>query len=463
VPAALLAALTDAPKERKAMRHLRKYPVFHLTRASRCASRIALALFAAGSVGAACAGAAADAIPTIRVAADVPLGTGPAAARPATSNLQRALAGLTGPARLVLEPGEHLLTATAYTDPTCGNCAELQTPVPTTLGVQVSGHGIEIDGGDAATTVIHTGAGYGLLFDGCADCALRNVTVTGGARSPDGRATDGAVVVRAGTVRIEDCRIRDNIGDSATVAATVVGVAGIVGREGSDIRVRGCRIERNSWDGIALYHGARADIRDNVVDGFDMASGPRIGGGRGVGIGLTWDAHATIEGNLVRRYWKGIGTFVNAGGTVRHNIVEDIRTWGLAYWAAGDGRPSTVFEENVVYNTGACGVMIDRSAGGEPAPGALRGNVIVATGQNPMYDSGEPYCPQRPIARAAVPADFEIRDNLLYGSRQPGEWPRAAELDAAALLSGAEPLLSRLRARPALRHARFWTATLAEN
>jgi hypothetical protein len=413
------------------------------------------ALFAA-----ACAGAAADPIPTIRVAADVPAGDGPIATPPALSNLQRALADLTGPATLVLEPGVHLLAPAAYTDPLCGNCGDPQTPVQTTVGVRISGSGVELRGEDADSVIIRTGAGYGILFEECDGCALRRVTVTGGERTRDGNATDGAVVVRAGTVHIEECRIRDNIGDSATVAAVVVGIAGVVGREGADVRLRGCRIERNSWDGVALYRGARADIRDNVIDGVDMASGPRIGGGRGVGIGLTWDAQAHVEGNLVRRYWKGIGTFVDAGGVVRHNIVEHIRTWGLAYWAAGAGRPATTFEENIVYHTGACGAMIDRSAAGDPPPGALRGNVIVATGMNPMYDGGEPYCVQRPIARAAVPTGFEIADNLLFGSRQPGAAERAAELRVDVLLQRAQPLFAELRRRDALREARFWGEAL---
>ena len=55
-----------------------------------------------------------------------------------------------------------------------------------------------------------------------------------------------------------------------------------------------------------------------------LACGKALGGGRGVGIGVTWNAKAGIRGNLVRRYWKGIGLFVDAEGTVVENIIEDI-------------------------------------------------------------------------------------------------------------------------------------------
>ena len=51
-------------------------------------------------------------------------------------------------------------------------------------------------------------------------------------------------------------------------------------------------------------------IEGNWIDGVDLARGERIGGGRGVGIGATWNAYANVRGNVVRRYWKGIGAFV---------------------------------------------------------------------------------------------------------------------------------------------------------
>ncbi len=401
-----------------------------------------------------------DAEALIDVAADLPVGTPPPPGLPVQpGNLQRALGDVRGPARLVLGPGHHLLAPTAFTDSSCGNCEEANTAVPASFGIRLSGRGIRLTGADPDQTIIHTNAGYGVLFDGCDGCVLERVTVTSGQRDDDGRATSAAVVVRNGAVTLANCVLRDNIGDSVTVTKTVVGIAGVAGRENADITVRSCRIERNSWDGIALYRGARATIWDNVVDGVDKASGARVGGGRGVGIGLTWDAHALVEGNLVRRYWKGIGVFVDARAEVRENIVEDILTWGLAYWAAGEGMPSGRFEDNVVFETGACGAMISRDRVGDD-PGTFIGNVLVRTTQNPRYDSGEPYCTQRPIARAAVPSGFTMRDNLIHDVRQPGDAPLDAEVSRDALRRGAAELMSRLEQRPALRESfffrRFW-------
>jgi hypothetical protein len=403
--------------------------------------------------------------PVLALQPDAPLAAPPTTVPAAPSALQRALGDATGPVTLRLAPGHYVLLPEEYTDPTCGNCADPDTPVPATLGARVTGRGVEIVGAHRDSVFIHTNAGYGLFFEDCDGCALRAVTVTGGVRDAEGNATNGGVVVRRARALLEECAIRDNVGDSALVASIIVGIAGVVGREDSDITVRGCDIVRNSWDGVALYRGARAEIRDNIIDGVDRSRGRiipgerGIGGGRGVGIGLTWDARAHVEGNLVRSYWKGIGAFVNAHLVARENIVEDITTWGLAYWAAGDeNRPVAVFERNVVYRTGACGASITRDAApvaGEET-GALRDNVIVATGQDARFDSGEPYCWQRPIARHAVPAGFAIAGNLLHGNRQPdGPWPVEVELERADLLAQARPLLDALRTRPALAQARF--------
>ncbi|HUF26150.1 MAG TPA: right-handed parallel beta-helix repeat-containing protein [Gemmatimonadaceae bacterium] len=393
--------------------------------------------------------------PVIRISPDAPLVAEPKEAS-APSSLQRAIEAVDGPARIELAPGRYVLQPAMYTDPTCGNCQDPDTPVQVTLGLRLTGRGIEIVGGSADSVIIHTGAGYGILIEDCAECVVRGVTVTGGERDSDGNATSAAIVVRRSTAAIEECRIRDNIGDSATVALVVVGIAGIAGREGSDFVVTGCRIERNSWDGIALYRGARADIRDNVVDGVDKASGARVGGGRGVGIGLTWDAEANVEGNLVARYWKGIGVFVDAQATVRHNVVEDILTWGIAYWGAGEGRAVAVIEENAIHETGACGAMISRATGGEDPPGAFRRNAIVRTGQNPRYDSGEPYCTQRPIARASVPEGFEMSGNLLFDNRQPGPSDKDEDLIRAHFMERVSSLAEPLGASEATRASMFY-------
>lgn len=319
---------------------------------------------------------------------------------------------------------------------------------------------LEGDALDPSTVTLDTRASYGVLFDGCRGCTLRGVTVTGATRDPDGRATSAGVVVREGSVQLTDCRIAENLGDSAVIHGGVIaGVAGVAVRERGDLSLRNCEVTRNSWDGVALYRDARALITDNVIDGVDAASGARHGGGRGVGIGATWNARVVAEGNLVTRYWKGIGAFVDADAEIRENVVEDILTWGIAYWGAGGGQPVARIERNAVYRTGACGVSVERT--GDPPstdPGHLRANLIVDTGRNEGYDSGEPYCWQRPIARHAVPEGFEIDGNFVHDVRQPGAWPLEPVLDRAAFLDAAGPVLDALRARPALGRSAFLDA-----
>jgi parallel beta-helix repeat protein len=369
-------------------------------------------------------------------------------------SLQRALASASSNSTIMLGAGQYVLNPVAYTDSTCGNCQDAGEDVPATLGARISGSGIRLVGVHRDSVVIHTRAGYGLLFEDCNDCVMRGITVTGGIRDADGRATDAAVVVRRSTLTIDRCVIRDNIGDSAIVAATVVGIAGIAVREGGNVTVSGCDITRNSWDGIALYRGARAHIHDNDIDGVDKAAGGRVGGGRGVGIGLTWDAQALVERNRVTRYWKGIGIFVEAEADVRENIVEDILTWGIALWGPDGATPDARIDRNIVYRTGACGVMIDRPDGGT-APGTLTGNLIVRTGQNERYDSGEPYCWQRPLARHHVPATFIERGNVLFDNRQPVEAGAAPPplVDAGTLPREATELLQTLSRYPAAARA----------
>lgn len=402
-------------------------------------------------------------------------------AEPGTSagRLQSILDTLRGPARVVLEPGHHVLRPVEYTDPTCGNCEDPELEVPATRGLRVSGSGIEIVGVSADSVILHTRSGYGVLFEDCRPCGLRGVTVTDGIRDPDGRATDAGVVVRDSKVTVERCRLRDNVGDSSVVAETVVGVAGVAGREGAELVLFGCEITGNSWDGVALYRGATATIVGNVVDGVEAASGGEVGGGRGVGIGLTWDAAARVEGNLVRRYWKGIGVFLDARAIVRENIVEDVLTWGLSFWDAGRGRPVAYFVRNAVFHTGACGAMLARSAPADSsdmapppgasgasgqvgpgarlgeAPGGFQQNALVATGRNEAYDDGTPYCTQRPLAREAVPASFVVEGNLFHDNRQPGPAPRVEDLSRETFLARAARLLDRLQRRPALRESRF--------
>lgn len=421
-----------------------------LTRRALLWAALPLAPFLGAAVYA--CGPSADAGPPIvEVHAESDGGTG----------LQALLDTLSGPARLRLAPGHYVLSPVDYTDPACGNCQDATETVPATRGLRLAGDSITLEGDpdDPDAVVLETRSGYGVLFDDCRNCGLRGITVTGGIRDPDGRATDAGVVVRGGPVLVEDCVIRDNLGDSAIVhGSTISGVMGVTVRERGDLTLRRCRILRNSWDGVSLYRMARATITDNLIDGVDAASGARHGGGRGVGIGVTWDGEAAISGNRVTHYWKGIGAFVDAHVVVRENVVEDILTWGMAYWGPDGGRPRGTFTDNAIFGTGACGVIVDRAvpAAAGTDPGELTGNVLVRTNQDERYDSGEPYCTQRPIARHAVPEGFEIRDNLIFEARQPGDAPMEPEVaNRAALLQAAGRLVTRLETHPVLRESAF--------
>jgi hypothetical protein len=366
-----------------------------------------------------------------------------------------ATAAGSGGVTLLLAPGDYLLEPHAEVEPTCGNCADPGTSVPMTFGLRIGGRGIAIDGSDEGPAVIHTHAGYGLLFQDCSECRLRGVIVTDGARDSSGMATDAAVVVQHSSVTIEDCLLRDNIGDPAALEHTIVGISGIVGRDGGRLRVHGNRIIRHSWDGIALYRDAEAEITGNVIDGVDLTLGRGAGGGRGVGIGLTWNARATLRGNLVRRYWKGIGVFVDARATVEENIVEHVATWGLSLWDADQGRPQGFFRGNAVDSTGACGAMIARASPDPPEAGCLLENLFLRTGQNPKYDSGEPYCFQTAIARYAAPDGFPVAGNLFLGNREAGGATGSGDLERGIFLERARPLLARLAAWPSLRESRL--------
>jgi hypothetical protein len=315
-----------------------------------------------------------------------------------------------------LQPGEYHLSPTTMIDSSCGNCENPNTSVSVTVGLYISGRQIQIIGPTDHSATIITHAGYGLFFNHCQDCLIRNLSITGGERDPDGNATDAAIVVKNSKVTVDNNLIHDNIGDSSIVVANVVGIMGICGRENADISIYGNQIFRNSWDGIALYRDAKATIKFNQIDGVDKAAGNQVGGGRGVAIGVTWNAQATIEQNLIQRYWKGIGLFVDAHGDVRQNIIEDVLTWGISLWDADKGKPLGVIENNIIYNTGACGASITSSTAEDP--GHFTGNVIVHTAQNPRYDSPDYYCFQCALALHSVPKDFDIKRNIFYDNRR---------------------------------------------
>jgi hypothetical protein len=353
-----------------------------------------------------------------------------------------------------LAPGEYRLSPSPYTDPTCGNCRNLATPSQTTVGLHIRGRNIALRGPDDRSAIIHTGAGYGLYLEEARDVVIEGLTITGGTRSEDGNATDGAVVVKNSSVLIRNNLIHENLGAPEVVRKTVSGIIGIVGREGADMRIIANDITRNSWDGIALYRGARAVIENNVVDGIDAATGANIGGGRGVGIGVTWDARADIRGNLVKRYWKGIGLFVNAHGTVEHNIVEEITTWGISLWDAGGGEPRGIIRSNAVYRTGACGIAITSRRTGDDV-GELTANAIVRAAQDPRYDPPDRYCLQCALALHRVPEHFRIEENLFFDNRHADEGLPDLDISEELFRQRVSPLTETLAGYESLRTAAF--------
>ena len=357
--------------------------------------------------------------------------------------LQAVLSGKVDSLEIYLQPGDYYLSPTSITDSTCGNCEEPNQFVPATAGLEISGSYVRITGPEDRSAVIHTNAGYGIYFNHCKRGIIENLSVTGGIRDPDGNATDAAIVVKNSAVTIRNNYIYGNIGDSAIVVKNIIGVMGICGRENSDLTITDNEIIGNSWDGIALYRDATATIIGNLIDGVDKASSKVAGGGRGVAVGITWNARATIDGNLVKRYWKGIGIFVDANVTARNNIIEDILTWGIAYWDAERGKPVGIIENNIIYSTGACGVSITRSQPG-PNPGHLIGNVIVRTAQNPKYDAPDYYCNQCALSISSKPDNFRIDDNQFFNNRRATETLPDYDLSESEFKKYAEDLQNRL-------------------
>ena len=357
--------------------------------------------------------------------------------------LQAVLSGKVDSLEIYLQPGDYYLSPTSITDSTCGNCEEPNQFVPATAGLEISGSYVRITGPENRSAVIHTNAGYGIYFNHCKRGIIENLSVTGGIRDPDGNATDAAIVVKNSAVTIRNNYIYGNIGDSAIVVKNIIGVMGICGRENSDLTITDNEIIGNSWDGIALYRDATATIIGNLIDGVDKASSKVAGGGRGVAVGITWNARATIDGNLIKRYWKGIGIFVDANVTARNNIIEDILTWGIAYWDAERGKPVGIIENNIIYSTGACGVSITRSQPG-PNPGHLIGNVIVRTAQNPKYDAPDYYCNQCALSISSKPDNFRIDDNQFFNNRRATETLPDYDLSESEFKKYAEDLRNRL-------------------
>ncbi len=307
--------------------------------------------------------------------------------------LQRRIDRATEGDTLRLAPGIYTATPTLFMDPLCGNCLDPFEGANASIGFRISGKRLALIGSGPESTTLVTSAGYGLYLED-SDVLIRDLSVTGGKRDPDGRASDGAVVVRRSRARLENLHLRDNTDRARDV---VVGIAGLVGREGAEIDVRSCRILNNGWDGVALYRGAVAVIADNVIEQ-----------GRGAGVGITWDATAIVMRNRVSGYWKGIGTFGQSRAIVRNNAVFDNLGWGII--ATGDSDLEAT--HNVIVRNGNCGFAV----WSESATGLAANNIIADNGWRQEW-----VCPRVGIWHAGESSRFPVTWNAT-GGNAAGDW-----------------------------------------
>ncbi|HBC46271.1 MAG TPA: hypothetical protein DCZ43_04425, partial [candidate division Zixibacteria bacterium] len=259
---------------------------------------------------------------------------------------------------VLIVPGTYQAAQVAFIDSLCGNCEKQKTRVKATHGYLIQNKGLVIIGAGVDTTILVTNAGYGIFFINSYNSQISGLRVTGGVRDFDGAATDGGIVVRQSKVTVRNCTISDNTKRPDSI---VVGIGGIIGREGAELVIEDNHIINNSWDGIALYRGATALIADNIING-----------GRGAGVGITWDATAVVIRNRISNYWKGIGSFGDTRAVVSNNAVFDNLGWGII--ATGTSYMDAA--NNVVYHNGNCGMAV----WGDECTGRFSNNIVVENG-----------------------------------------------------------------------------------
>ncbi len=299
---------------------------------------------------------------------------------------------------ILIANGTYSSKGYAFNDSLCGNCQAHKTNVKTSRGFMIKDKGLVIIGETIDSTILITNAGYGLLFIDCGISEIRNLKITGGIRDLDGGATDAGIVVKWGRLTIDNCLISDNTKRPDSI---VVGIGGIMGREGAELIITNNRIENNSWDGIALYRGSNAYIADNIING-----------GRGAGIGITWDATATILRNRITNYWKGIGSFGDTRVICSNNAVYNNLGWGII--ATGTSYMDAT--NNIVFHNGNCGMAI----WGDECTGRFSNNVIVDNGWRDQW-----VCPCVGIWNAGKLFNFDVSYNNVWNNKngQYGEMP----------------------------------------
>jgi hypothetical protein len=296
----------------------------------------------------------------------------------AGADLQQAIDDAPDGATLVLAAGTYEATPRDYTDPTCGNCQddEFETASQTTVGLHVTGKSIHLEGPEATLV---TGAGYGLLFERAGTSSITGLTITGGVRGPDGKATEAAIVLRETALEATGILIDDYDDLSEADPDPVVGLIGIAVREGGDLLLEDSQVLNTSWDGVALYRTdaaetiapARATIRDSVVA---CTRDCTFQAGRGVGIGVTWQGSALLERVEVAGSWKGVGAFGDTRVELYNSVVRDSYGWGVAVTETAE----LIAENNVILDHGTTGFGVLSQA----ATGRFVNNVVTGSGWN---------------------------------------------------------------------------------
>jgi hypothetical protein len=328
------------------------------------------------------------------------------------SILQEAIIGCADGDTIVLGTGLYYAAPQAFTDPLCGNCLDQRTSVAASTGFVVKNKDIVIVGRGKDSTVLVTGAGYGIYFENAGESRLMHLAVTGGVRDLDGNATDAAVVIRTSRVYLDDCALAGNDHRRDSV---VVGIGGVFGREGAELFLSRCDIVNNGWDGVALYRGAAAVISDCIISN-----------GRGAGIGVTWDAHCVAQRNRISEYWKGIGAFGTSVVIAHNNLVYDNLGWGII----GTGQSYLDATNNVVYHNGNCGV----APWSEESFGRFVNNIIAENGWRDQW-----VCPCVGVWNYGKPEKWQFLHNLVWNNKA-GNYQDMPDLTGAGGNISADPL-----------------------
>lgn len=315
--------------------------------------------------------------------------TGAGTAADPFRDLQSAIDAASDGDVLLILPGVYEATPVDYAEELCGNCEEHRTEVHATRGFLVENKGLHIVGSGPEATVLVTNAGYGLLFERSGGSYVSDLRITGGKRDLDGMATDAGVVVRESVVWLNGLEIIDNTHRPEEV---VVGIGGVMGREGAEIFILENVIRNNGWDGVALYRGATAFIADN-----------EISGGRGAGIGITWDASAIVIRNRISGYWKGIGTFGSSRAVVRNNAVFDNLGWGVI----ATGTSFMEAANNVIARNGNCGFAL----WSDEAIVRVANNIVVGNGWRDEW-----VCPQVGVWLNGDASNLSFTHNDVWGN-----------------------------------------------